>query len=216
MKSKLCSFLMGCAAIFAAPFFECRARAHNVGEGTHERAISKTADNAIATRYLLAKFGTDADHIDKCGAADLPLGPCVDEPAAGDLAAVHLLGHGATKKMIASGVIAAGDRVYTDASGKVQTTPTTTGVFWLVGTALSAAAADGDVIEVHDCVPQRVQVMALPGNVNSEISGLSFSSTPTQAEANALRDKCEELADDFRALATAITTDAAQVLWLAS
>ena len=33
---------------------------------------------------------------------------------------------------------------------------------------------------------------------------LTFSSTPTQAEAEALRDKCEELADDVRAISGAL------------
>lgn len=40
------------------------------------------------------------------------------------------------------------------------------------------------------------------GNTDGEISGLSFSASPTQAECQALRDKCEELADDVRALST--------------
>lgn len=38
------------------------------------------------------------------------------------------------------------------------------------------------------------------GNTNGEIAGLTFSAAPTQAECEALRDKCEELADDVRAL----------------
>lgn len=40
------------------------------------------------------------------------------------------------------------------------------------------------------------------GNANGEIAGLTFSATPTQAECEALRDKCEEAADDMRAIAT--------------
>jgi hypothetical protein len=38
------------------------------------------------------------------------------------------------------------------------------------------------------------------GNVDGEIGGLTISDPPTQAEVQALRDKCEELADDVRAL----------------
>jgi len=34
-----------------------------------------------------------------------------------------------------------------------------------------------------------------------EIGGLKISNPPTQAEVQALRDACEELADDVRALA---------------
>lgn len=40
------------------------------------------------------------------------------------------------------------------------------------------------------------------GNTDGEIAALTFSATPTQAECEALRDKCEELADDVRALST--------------
>lgn len=40
------------------------------------------------------------------------------------------------------------------------------------------------------------------GNTNGEIGGLTFSNPPTQAECEALRDKCEELADDVRAAVT--------------
>lgn len=39
-----------------------------------------------------------------------------------------------------------------------------------------------------------------PTNVDGEIAALTFSSTPTQAQCNALRDKCEALADDLRTL----------------
>ncbi len=37
-------------------------------------------------------------------------------------------------------------------------------------------------------------------STDGEIAALTFSATPTQAEAQALRDKCEELGDDARAL----------------
>jgi hypothetical protein len=42
------------------------------------------------------------------------------------------------------------------------------------------------------------------GNVDGEIGGLLISDPPIQAEVQALRDKCEELADDVRALATLV------------
>ena len=42
------------------------------------------------------------------------------------------------------------------------------------------------------------------GNSDGEIGGLSISAPPTQAEVQALRDKCEELADDVRALSTLV------------
>lgn len=42
------------------------------------------------------------------------------------------------------------------------------------------------------------------GNTDNEIGALTFSASPTQAECQALRDKCEELADDVRALSTLV------------
>jgi hypothetical protein len=38
------------------------------------------------------------------------------------------------------------------------------------------------------------------GNDDGEIGGLTISDPPTQAEVQALRDKCEELAGDVRTL----------------
>lgn len=46
------------------------------------------------------------------------------------------------------------------------------------------------------------QAVVTLGNTDNEIGGLTFSASPTQAECEALRDKCEELADDVRALST--------------
>jgi hypothetical protein len=42
------------------------------------------------------------------------------------------------------------------------------------------------------------------GNTDGAIGGLTISDPPTQAEVQALRDKCEELADDVRALSTLV------------
>jgi hypothetical protein len=41
-------------------------------------------------------------------------------------------------------------------------------------------------------------------NVDGEIGDLTISDPPTQAEVQALRDKCEELADDVRHLSTLV------------
>jgi len=42
------------------------------------------------------------------------------------------------------------------------------------------------------------------GNTNGEIDALTVSDPPAQAEVQALRDACEELADDVRALAAGV------------
>ena len=44
------------------------------------------------------------------------------------------------------------------------------------------------------------------GNTDNEIGGLAISATYSQAEVQALRDKCEELADDVRALKAALSS----------
>jgi hypothetical protein len=41
-------------------------------------------------------------------------------------------------------------------------------------------------------------------NTDGEIGGLAISDPPTQTELQALRDKCEELADDVRALSALV------------
>jgi hypothetical protein len=42
------------------------------------------------------------------------------------------------------------------------------------------------------------------GIADGEIAGLTISDPPTQAEVQALRDKCEELSDDVQALSTLV------------
>ena len=44
------------------------------------------------------------------------------------------------------------------------------------------------------------QAAATLDNTDGEIAGLTISDPPTQAEVQALRDRCEELGDDVRAL----------------
>lgn len=127
----------------------------NIAEGTNENAKSYKADAAVATRYLLAKIGTDASHSAACGASDIPIGVMTDEAAAAeDLIAVELIGiSNRTLLMVASEAITAGEAVYTAAAGKVQDLPAVAGTYHKVGHALTAAAADGDVIEVQHCAP---------------------------------------------------------------
>jgi hypothetical protein len=141
-------------------FGPSRLVACNIAEGTHSCAINKLSAAAITTRHLLYIRGADDNHVTVAGASDIlaPMGTIDDEAsAAEENLAVQLLGKGSTKRMVASKAIVVGDEVWTAAGGKVQDR-TTGGTFWIVGTALSAAAADGDIIEVQDCVPIRITV----------------------------------------------------------
>mgnify|MGYP001167310944 FL=1 len=133
--------------------FQRRLYACNIAEGVHDCAVSRVADAAITSRHLLYKKGAADNSITVAGASDWPLGTVDDEITAEEISggvqvAVQLLGKGPTKRMVASGVIGAGVTVYAAASGKVAATGTV-----VVGTSLTAASADGDVIEVADCIP---------------------------------------------------------------
>jgi len=154
--------MLGLVALHARGFIRTPRilRLANIGEGTHCGSISKKADAAIATRNLLVKFGSDGDHVAACGANDIPLGPVDDEAeAAEDFINVRLLGvDGMTQLMVASEAITAGEAVFTAANGKVQDLPGGAGTYYQVGYALTAAGADGDVIEVQHCAPIKTVV----------------------------------------------------------
>ena len=48
------------------------------------------------------------------------------------------------------------------------------------------------------------QAVVTLGNTDGEIGGLTISAAYNQAEVQALRDKCEQLADDVRAVAALV------------
>jgi hypothetical protein len=127
-----------------------RVRLANIAEGTHDGNITKAVDAAITERFLLAKVGSASDRVAVCGAADTPIGVITDEAAAiGDIVNLALLGSArSTLRMVASGVIGQGALVEPAASGRVQTLGVGAGTHHVVGRALDAAAAAGDVIEV--------------------------------------------------------------------
>lgn len=158
---KLHKLTLAALMLWRGLFRPTRLVAGNIAEGTHAGALTKLTDAAITTRHLLYRRGSDDAHIAVCGASDTlpPLGPVADEAAgAGEPVAVQLLGKGATKRLVAAEAITVGDEVWTAASGKVQDRTATTGTYWMVGTALTAAGADGDIIEVQDSTPIRITV----------------------------------------------------------
>lgn len=132
----------------------------NVG-GTHQDGlISRIPDAAVASRHLLAKVGSDEDHLAICGAGDDPIGTWLDEAdaaavAAGENRSVELFGGTRkTKLVVASETITAGERVYPAANGEVQDAPAT-GVHYCIGRALRDAV-DGDVFEIEPAFPTPV------------------------------------------------------------
>jgi hypothetical protein len=96
--------------------------------------------------HLRVKLDSDG-RVTVAGLADKEIGTVVTPAfAAGDPVTVRLRSAAGTHKMVAVEALAAGATVYTEASGKVQDTAASTA--FQIGTALEAATADGDVIEV--------------------------------------------------------------------
>lgn len=103
------------------------------------------ADEAIA-KHLRVKLDSDG-RVTVAGLTDKEIGTA-ETPAfaAGDPIAVRLRTAPGTCKMVAIEAMDVGAAVYTETDGKVQDTAQATS--FQVGTALEAAGADGDVIEV--------------------------------------------------------------------
>ncbi len=80
----------------------------------------------------------------QCEADTVPIGVAMDDvTASGAYLAIDLLNTGGTKKIKAGAAISLGAACYEGADGKLAASGDT-----VVGTALEAATADGDIIEV--------------------------------------------------------------------
>ena len=101
------------------------------------------AENDLSTKQFHAVEITGNRQVDVCdAAADIAIGVLQNDPKTGE-AAMVAVGTGGCKAK-AGGTIAAGDRVGTDANGKVITK--TRG--WLLGWA-EEAGVDNQIIEVY-------------------------------------------------------------------
>lgn len=102
------------------------------------------AGGAIA-KHLRVKLSTGK--LAAAGLADKELGEIEQAAFAdGDMRSVRLRNAPGTHKMVAAEALVVGAQVYTAAAGKVADTFAATS--FLIGTALTAATADGDIIEV--------------------------------------------------------------------
>jgi hypothetical protein len=181
----------------------------NVGGGTHKHSLTRKVDAAVATTYLLAKVGSDTDHVNIAGAADEPIGVMIDQAAAAeDIIGIELLGiTDRTVTMVASEAIAVGALVYTADGGKIQDSPVVAGTYWLVGKAIRAAAADGEEIEVQHIKPIRVVVIAALTSVQNATAAAVDLAT-AEALANALKANYNALQADVAAIGAALATPA--------
>ena len=135
---------------FARAFAPQGVDALNV-QGTHEQSITRTAEGALAAHLLVANGTTAGTQVKPCTAALRPLGTVYDDAADAASVTVELLTTGGTRLVIASKAIAAGVRVYATAAGKV--TDAVVSNAYLVGESLTAAAADGDELEIMPLSP---------------------------------------------------------------
>jgi hypothetical protein len=101
--------------------------------------------NGAITQHQRVKIEA-AGTVAVAGLAEKEIGTARDTVATGKPCTVILTSKEGTCKMIASEAIAVAAPVYTESDGEVQDTAQATS--YLVGIALSAAAADQDVIEV--------------------------------------------------------------------
>ena len=135
------------------------ANTYDAAVETHTESITRTNDAAVTARHLLWATGAAAGGVAVNTASTIPMGTIDNvESATGQRQSVLLLGTGATKKMVANEIITEGERVFGAAAGKVQDLPAGAGTYYCVGIALTGSGADGDIIEVLDCVPHAIVV----------------------------------------------------------
>lgn len=171
MKLKL---ILGCliSAAFSLgladdPNRRTRCNALTDGNAPHGKPGNLLADAALSTRYLLVKRGSDALHFATCGASDMPLGVCMDEPSAAEVeATLALLGAvEGTIPVVGSEAISVDEDLYTAANGKVQNTPAAAGTYYRVGRAFTACSGDGDTFRMVPCFPQKFVIVANAANL---------------------------------------------------
>lgn len=149
MKQKFILFLAG-LVIAAENLFSTEpvldlANQGDGALGAETGRFTLFAEATIATRYLLVKKGSGDNEFTTNGATDRPIGVCEDEPAAGDPASIHGFGlGGGSMTVVASKAIAVGDECFTAAGGKVSDAA----AGYSVGFALTAAAADGERLQI--------------------------------------------------------------------
>jgi len=108
----------------------------------NEKAFSASAAITQYARVKVSGAGTVAE----AGLAEKEIGTALNEAASGEVVTVRLRTASGTHKMIAKEALAVGATVYTEADGKVQDTAEASA--FQVGTALEAATAENDIIEV--------------------------------------------------------------------
>lgn len=174
----------------------------NWGKVSNGKTLLSSA--AVATRFLLGKFGADATHVAVIAAAsDEPIGVMTDEASAAEEEMfVELLGlTNRTVPVVAKVATTLNCDLYSNGDGKVTIKPTSAGTYWRVGKGLTAATADGDVIEMLPCRPKKLIVVSALDSANGALAAATGSVAAQAAET-------EKLGDDVRKIAAALDADA--------
>jgi hypothetical protein len=115
---------------------------------TTDISITRKADADLSARQYRFVTATASNGCALAGANARALGVLQNKPKSGEAAAIQTEGQ---TKVVAGGAFAVGDYVKSDANGKaVQVTGEAAGtIVELLGIALEAAAADGDIVEIQ-------------------------------------------------------------------
>lgn len=130
----------------------------NIGEGTFDTGVRSYLPDATQTsRYLCYKIGSTSDNIAVCGAGDVPIGSCDDQPDSTTTpVAINIFGVKAgLVRVITDGTIANGDHVKCAANGQVTKASTTDVSFGIALFGTDTSSAAGDTITIAHCVPHK-------------------------------------------------------------
>ena len=117
-----------------------------MSQSQHVAQRSKNAgEDLSAQQYRVMTQGSNV--FTKCDTTDLPAGVLQNSPVSGSGASVRYLG---TTKVEAAGAFSEGDElIVADSNGRVDTATASTANANVVGIALEAAGAAGDVVEME-------------------------------------------------------------------
>lgn len=118
------------------------------------------AATAALKRWDLLKF-TSKLAADICTSSDIPFGVALHASDAADSAAVAVLGaFPGTMIGTADAAITLGDRLVCGSStaGRIKTYPGTTGTWYVIGIAITAASGAGVEFEYAPCLPLKIVV----------------------------------------------------------
>lgn len=134
-------------------------------DNTHKNNITKTASADMSKGTVVKLDSSDSSKISACAATDAnAIGVVLDSVKGGDNVAVALLGvANHTVEVLAGGAISAGEKVCLAANGKVSAFPAKSGSVQnvlCVGVALTAAYADGNIVELAHRAPAAETIAA--------------------------------------------------------